>query len=136
MSGLMRIIGGSVFIFVGIAICASPADAQSSDWKAPPSAKELRNPVKNNSSATAGGKVLYSQICEVCHGRKGKGDGLAGMALNPRPANLTKEIVQRQSDGEIFWKLTEGRAPMASYKDVLTEKQRWELVNFIRELGS
>lgn len=132
----MCMIGGSLFCFMGVAVCASPADAQSSDWKAPPSAKELRNPVRNDPSAIASGKALYSEICEVCHGQKGKGDGLAGMALNPRPANLTKEIVQRQSDGEIYWKLTEGRPPMASYKDVLTERQRWELVNFIRELGS
>lgn len=55
------------------------------------------------------------------------------MALKPWPANLTKDLVQDQSDGALFWKITEGRTPMAAYKDVLTEEERWQLINFIRK---
>jgi len=101
-------------------------------WKAPASAKNITNPLKNNSEATAEGKKLYENMCVVCHGNKGKGDGIAGMTLKPRPANLTQALVQDQTDGEIYWKVTEGRAPMASYKELLTEQQRWQLVNYIR----
>lgn len=35
------------------------------------------------------GKILYDQICAVCHGPTGKGDGVAGKALDPKPANFT-----------------------------------------------
>jgi len=28
-------------------------------------------------------------MCTICHGDKGKGDGVAGAALNPRPGNFT-----------------------------------------------
>jgi len=42
--------------------------------------------------------------------------------------------VQNQSDGAIYWKITNGNPPMASYKETLTEEQRWQLVNYIREL--
>lgn len=101
-------------------------------WKAPASAKNITNPLKSNSEATAEGKKLYENMCVVCHGNKGKGDGIAGMTLKPRPANLTQALVQDQTDGEIYWKVTEGRAPMASYKELLTEQQRWQLVNYIR----
>ena len=38
-------------------------------------------------------------------------------------------------DGAIFWKITNGRPPMASYKLALKDSQRWQLVNYIRELG-
>jgi mono/diheme cytochrome c family protein len=107
----------------------------SGPWIAPPSADLLKNPYKGNAAATAEGKKLYTQFCVICHGEKGKGDGMAGMALNPRPANFTKETIQKQTDGAIFWKLTDGRVPMASYKDVLTEKQRWQLVNYLRKFG-
>ena len=55
--------------------------------------------------------------------------------LKPRPGNFTKDAVQLQTDGAIYWKMTEGRAPMASYKTALTEQQRWQLVNYIRQLG-
>lgn len=105
------------------------------DWKVPASANSSKNPYAGKTAATAAGKVLYGQMCAICHGDKGKGDGLAGMTLKPRPANFKKDAIQAQSDGAIFWKLTEGRAPMATYKDVLTEEQRWQLVNYIRQLG-
>lgn len=35
------------------------------------------------------GKVLYDQICASCHGASGKGDGVAGQAMDPKPANFT-----------------------------------------------
>jgi hypothetical protein len=43
-------------------------------------------------------------------------------------------LLKKESDGVIFWKITNGKPPMASYEELLTEDQRWELVNYIREL--
>jgi len=103
-------------------------------WKAPESADALKNPYKGNAAETAKGKTLYLQLCAACHGNSGKGDGAAAVALNPRPADHTSSKVQNQSDGALFWKMTNGNPPMAPYKDVLTEDQRWDLVNFIRTL--
>ena len=71
-------------------------------------------------------------MCAICHGNYGKGDGMAGSSLTPRPTNFTISKVQAQSDGALYWKLTEGRAPMASYKTILKKEQRWQLVNYIR----
>jgi mono/diheme cytochrome c family protein len=101
-------------------------------WKAPKEADELKNPFTDNEKALKAGKKLYSQMCSICHGSKGKGDGMAGGALNPKPTNFTSENVQNQSDGALYWKMSEGRSPMASYKGVLKEEQRWQLVNYIR----
>jgi hypothetical protein len=65
---------------------------------------------------------------------KGKGDGMGGAGLTPKPSNLTSDAVQSQTDGAIFWKITEGRTPMASYKASIPEKKRWQLVNYMRTL--
>lgn len=128
--------GFSVFFFLMIfGITQNSLFGQNGDWTAPESADNITNPYKGMETATLAGKKLYTQYCAICHGKKGKGDGLAGMALKPRPANLKKDIVQNQTDGAIYWKLTEGNAPMASYKETLTRKQRWQLVNFIRSLN-
>ncbi len=108
---------------------------QTEIWKAPPSADPVKNPYTENEAATLAGKKLYTQFCAICHGNKGKGDGLAGMALKPRPADFTKDAIQTQTDGAIYWKITEGKAPMAAYKSSLTDEQRWQLVNFIRSLA-
>jgi mono/diheme cytochrome c family protein len=103
-------------------------------WVAPSSANELKNPFANNEDALKKGKKLYAQNCAICHGDKGKGDGIAGAALKPKPANFTLESIQSQSDGAIFWKLTAGRSPMAAYKEILSEEQRWQLITYIRTL--
>ncbi len=126
----------SLIVIMGLACLAAGAYAQTTPWVAPASADQLKNPFANNAEATKKGKKLYNQLCNICHGDKGKGDGMAGAALTPKPANFTSDKVQSQSDGAIFWKLTEGRAPMASYRDILKEEERWQLVNYIRTLKS
>ena len=108
--------------------------AQESDWKAPKTADALKNPFKGNAKATAEGKRIYEQMCVLCHGIKGKGNGEAGLTLDKKPANFLAFKVKKESDGVIFWKITNGKAPMAAYEELLTEDQRWELVNYIREL--
>ncbi len=110
------------------------ASTQPGDWKAPPEADKLINPIKGDAKATASGKKLYNQMCAICHGNKGKGDGMAGINLNPRPGDLSGEKFQSQTDGAVFWKISEGRSPMASYKTALTETQRWHLINYLRTL--
>jgi len=105
-----------------------------SDWKAPASADKIINPIKITEPSINIGKKLYTTYCAACHGNKGKGDGLAAASLNPKPANFTLDKIQNQTDGAIYWKLTEGRSPMAGYKGSLSDEQRWHLVNFIRTL--
>jgi mono/diheme cytochrome c family protein len=105
-----------------------------STWVAPKSATTIENPFKNDQKATKQGKALYAQLCAVCHGDKGKGDGLASATLTPKPADFSADEFSSQIDGAIYWKLTEGRAPMASYKESLTDTQRWQLVNYLKSL--
>jgi mono/diheme cytochrome c family protein len=104
-------------------------------WVAPKEADATKNPLKDDALATADGKKLYVKLCAVCHGEKGKGDGPAGIMLSPRPANHSSMKVQSQSDGALYWKITTGRAPMASYNTSLKDAQRWGLVNYIRTLA-
>jgi mono/diheme cytochrome c family protein len=104
------------------------------NWTAPSYADKLKNPLAEDSKATKDAKSVYTTNCESCHGTKGEGNGPAAVSIVPRPKNLASETVQKQSDGVIFWKITTGKSPMVSWKDVLTEKQRWGLVNYIRQL--
>jgi mono/diheme cytochrome c family protein len=109
--------------------------AQSTPWTAPKDADNVKNPLAGNASVIVEAKKLYVANCGPCHGEKGKGDGPAAQGLNPKPADHTSAGVQGQTDGAIFWKLTEGRTPMPGYKKIFSDQQRWELVNFIRTLA-
>ncbi|MGZ3899250.1 MAG: c-type cytochrome [Bacteroidia bacterium] len=106
----------------------------SEDWIAPAEADNLKNPFEG-SKKTSAMENLFSFNCERCHGSYGKGDGVDGKKLKPKPADLTSEKVQKQSDGAIFWKLSNGKGEMDAFKNKLTEKERWQLVTYIRELG-
>jgi len=124
-----------ISFLISILLLGSTPFLPPTDWKAPASADQLKNPLQGDENASLEGKKLFKLYCSPCHGNKGKGDGIAGMSLKPRPTNLAAKAVQEQTDGAIFWKITEGRPPMASYKDALPENQRWQMINFIRDLA-
>jgi cytochrome c553 len=102
-------------------------------WVAPASSKSTKNPFSGKSSISKG-KSIYKARCVVCHGDKGKGDGPAGKALKPPAADHSSAGVQNQTDGELFWKISEGRGPMVGWKLILSEEDRWHVVNFVRTL--
>ena len=110
------------------------AFAQQARWAAPKEAGNVKNPFAGKGSVTAA-KTLYVSNCGPCHGEKGKGNGPAAPGLNPKPADHTSTAVQSETDGSLFWKITNGRNPMPSYKKVFNDQQRWELINFIRTLA-
>jgi mono/diheme cytochrome c family protein len=103
-------------------------------WVAPASADKMKNPVNADAAAMKDAKTVYTSTCAPCHGVKGRGDGPAAVALNPKPADHSSKAIQGESDGSLYWKLTEGRGAMQSYKSQLSDKQRWALISYIRTL--
>jgi mono/diheme cytochrome c family protein len=93
------------------------------------------NPVPANANTIALGQKLFVNNCMTCHGPNGKGDGPGAAALEKKPADLAACIRAGATDGELFWKISEGRSPMISWKGSLSETQRWELVNYIKSLA-
>ncbi|WP_456376255.1 c-type cytochrome, partial [Lutibacter sp.] len=63
--------------------------------------KRSINVPKDNQNEIKEAKKLYASMCVICHGNKGKGDGIAGAALSPKPANFTSKKIQTQTDGAL-----------------------------------
>jgi mono/diheme cytochrome c family protein len=110
-----------------------PGQAPGS-WDAPPSAKQLENPLKTDGKTVERGKRLYRHYCIPCHGESGVGDGAMAKKLGYQPANLTLERLNAQVDGEIFWKVSKGKAPMPEFQKELSDRDRWDVVSFVRTL--
>ena len=114
-----------------------PADEKQEDeWKAPPRAARKKNPIAADDKSKAAGKSVYIAQCLSCHGNSGKGDGPASKDLNPKPRDLGAANVTAQTDGALFWKLTEGRKPMPSFEKLTSEDERWHVINYIRTFAT
>jgi mono/diheme cytochrome c family protein len=122
----------AAFIVVVLA-CAMTGGAQKRGrdplWTVPANATLRTNPLANRPDAAAGGRKLFDQRCATCHG-----DDARGTEKGP---DLTATEVQAQSDGALFWKITQGntRGGMPTFS-FLPEVQRWQLVLHLRAVRS
>jgi mono/diheme cytochrome c family protein len=104
-------------------------------WPVPAGAKAKKNPVASSAESIKAGKELWATNCKSCHGAKGLGDGTKAPQLKTEPGDFSLASFQSQTDGEMFYRLSEGRDDMpASKKKIPDEEDRWNLVNFIRTL--
>lgn len=102
------------------------------DWVVPADKAKKVSSFKLEQNNIDAGQDLYNKNCKSCHGDPTKGNFIP---LNPIPSDLGSESVQLQKDGELFYKITEGRMAMPSFKDVLSDNDRWSLIAFIRSFN-
>jgi mono/diheme cytochrome c family protein len=96
----------------------------------------MKNPtdLKDKEGANEG-KTLYAKQCSSCHGKKGLGDGTKAPDLKGDLGDFSSATTQNLTDGELFYKITEGRDDMPSFKKKIPEDEdRWLVVNYLRTL--
>lgn len=103
-------------------------------WDAPESAKKLKSTVTASAESLAEGKTLYIKHCKSCHGAGGKGDGPKAANLDVSCKDFTKPDFKKQTAGELYWKTTEGRDPMPSFKAKVSNDERWEIIGYVLTL--
>jgi mono/diheme cytochrome c family protein len=122
---------------------ASQGDLESRPGPARPGidipADELErvNPILPTPRSVAMGRGLFIQFCAPCHGQTGKGNGPLAASFATPPTDLTMEPRKYgDRDGELFWLISNGISGtgMPPWKVILTERQRWEIINYIRSL--
>jgi mono/diheme cytochrome c family protein len=101
--------------------------------KVPKEARERKNPLPHEETVIKKGKELYTDRCLTCHGSSGKGDGPAAASLGHRLPDLTR-VLAGQTDGALLWKISIGGGAMPSYEKTLTEKERWQMIHYLRTL--
>lgn len=121
---------------VAVAIVYSAANKAPWSWPVPEEAKQLINPLQTTAPALKSAREVYSDKCAQCHGDSGKGDGRDAARYDPAPTDFTdKKRMSAATDGELFYKISEGKKPMPVFKNKLTADQRWELVLLIRSFA-
>ena len=96
----------------------------------------LVNPIPPNRESIATGQAIYHVQCLQCHGPTGRGDGPVGLTLNPPPADLYQHTQPGvHPDGRLYDWITNGfsgNSQMPVFKDILTDEERWNVINYIR----
>jgi mono/diheme cytochrome c family protein len=125
----------AVLGFVGLSSFTGDRVHGQDRWVAPAWADTLTSPYHDEPLTLANGEELFGLYCASCHGESGYGDGAAGGALGQKPANFHDSLVKKQTDGALFWKMSNGKGNMPPFQDVFTAEQRWQLVAYLRKLS-
>jgi len=124
-------IGFKVFTILVVSLFCLQTFAQSWDIPADKKAKNSYIPFTAVTAKT--GEEVYTKNCMSCHGNPTKGNSLK--SLKPIPPDLSGAVTQKRTDGDLFYILNVGRLIMPSFKDILTDDQRWELIAYIRSFN-
>lgn len=130
-----RIASVTVMAVVTLVVAASYA-GEKAPWKAPESAVGIENPIGASAESVEKGQEIFSRQCVPCHGEQGRGDGPAGKYLGTALPDFTSAEMNKQSDGELFWKISNGKAPMPTFKEILSDEERWLVTNYVRTFGA
>lgn len=93
----------------------------------------IKNPLATTEEVLKEGKVLYTQYCNHCHGEKGMGDGLVGIAYKGVTAYNSRAVKSR-SEGEIFHAITHGKGRMWAHGSQVSIENRWKIVKYVQTL--
>lgn len=112
--------------------------AQSAaEWTVPAKFKTMKSPVASSKQSISEGKDLFAKHCKSCHGSTGLGDGPKASSLDVSCSDFTTKKFQANSDGDIFFKMSEGKGKMPSFKKLIPEdNERWSLVTYLRTLAA
>jgi mono/diheme cytochrome c family protein len=117
-------------------------------WEVPEKYQKMKNPIPSSASSIKIGKDMYVRYCKSCHGTKGKGEGTQAVKQNMTTGDFTTIAFTKETDGAVFYKMTEGHNEMPSIKkkipgsDDIIEGSFGEtgsvgdLINYIRTLAT
>ena len=102
-------------------------------WDIPADKKAKNSYIKFDNNTDKDGEAIYTKNCKSCHGDLGKGNGIK--TLNPLPPELSADLTQALTDGELLYILNTGRNAMPNFKNTLSEEERWKVISYLRSLN-
>jgi len=133
-------VGGAILLASFGLLAANPKPAQekpgSTEPKMTPEDIAKKNPVPATPEGLAEVRKLYGYNCAMCHGKTGdgKGDLAADMKLELRDWRDVSSL-EKVTDGELFWVISNGKGKMPGEGDRTKERVRWNFVNLVRSFA-
>jgi mono/diheme cytochrome c family protein len=119
-------------ILIFITALSLSFSAFSQEWTVPDNARGRLSPFAFNDSTKNAGKTIFGLNCMSCHGTPGKGNF---QKLTPPPGDPATDKIQRNLDGELFFKIHEGKGQMPSFKNTLSTADIWNVISYLRSFN-
>ena len=97
--------------------------------------REVKNPTTDFDSSIKRGEGMFIKNCSKCHGLNGNGYGVVAHGFTTFPRQLwVWNNTGPETDGYLFWFITNGRSDMPPWGLILSENNRWDLINYIKTI--
>jgi mono/diheme cytochrome c family protein len=99
-------------------------------------APRMANPMAASPEVWRAGLTHFKENCVMCHGAPGVDESEFGQGLNPPAPDLTLPAIQKMSDGELFWIVSNGirMTGMPAFSPTHKPEEVWKIVSFLRHL--
>lgn len=115
---------------------ARPLSMETEPQKSEPVRLASSDPTFVPISQGESGADLYGKHCAACHGKQGKGNGPAAVALTPRPSDLTDaERMAQLSDEELLEIIAKGKRAMPGFSAILKPEELAAVAAYVRNLS-
>ena len=95
----------------------------------------MKNPITDKAASASRGEKLFVNNCAKCHGLSGNGYGTVAHGFTTWPRQLWAwNNTGPETDGYLFWFITNGRSDMPPWGLILSENNRWDLINYIKTI--
>lgn len=99
------------------------------DWNVPANESAKVYSKAFTKTTARDGKDLFNANCKSCHGGVGEN---ASLPLNPEPGDPAADKFAKQTDGDLFYKLTVGQGGMPGFASQMSDDERWSIISYIR----
>ena len=130
----MKFLKSSIVLILLFMMAGPQIHAQvlAADWKVPDQVKGRISPFKFTKETVTMGEGLFQRNCKACHGDPGHHNFAA---IVPTPGDPASEEFQKQTDGDMFFRITTGKTPMPSFKAALSGEERWDVISYLRSFN-
>ena len=82
------------------------------------------------------GRSYYIQLCALCHGSDGSGNGEFSYRMVPKPSNLVEGIIETRTEGQLDKAIRDGipGSAMRGWSEQLSTIQRTQIIKYIKYL--
>lgn len=94
----------------------------------------LKSPLDSISRNPESAKELYGIYCAICHGEKG--DGKGNLVKREKFLGVPSYKDREITEGSIYFVETYGLNSMGSHANQLSQKERWQIADYVLKLRS